>query len=355
MSSYPRLEIDTNKINHNTKTLVKLCERYNINVAGVTKVFCAFPEVVDAMIKGGVKFLADARIENLKKLKDKDIPKILLRLPMISQAEEVVKYSDISLNSELETIKALSDAAIRLNTVHKIVLMIDLGDLREGVWPENALYAAEKIMDYTGVKLVGVGVNLTCYGGIIPKEDNLGKLGEIAENISNKLGINLEIISGGNSSSLDLLINNKMPKEINNLRLGEAIILGRETAYGAPIENTHQDSFKLVAEVIEIKEKPSMPIGEIGMDAFGNKPVFEDKGIRRRAILAVGRQDVDPNSIIPFDDRLEILGASSDHLIVDVTESSEGYKVGDTIDFHIEYGSLLQLSTSNYIKKIIVE
>lgn len=349
----PRLEIDTNKIMNNTKVLANLCSNNNIKIAGVTKVFCGEPKITKAFLDGGVEYLADSRIENLKKLRDINVKKILLRLPMISQVDEVVIYSDISLNSEINTIKKLSEAALKQNKTHEIILMIDLGDLREGIWPENVLDTVEKILSFSGVKLIGVGVNLTCYGGVIPSTDNLGKLVEIAENIEKKFDIELQLISGGNSSSLDLLQKNNMPSKINNLRLGESIVLGRETAYGNPIENTYQDAFTLVAEIIELKEKPSIPIGEIGMDAFGNKPVFEDKGLRKRAILAIGRQDVNPGNLIPLDKDIEIIGASSDHLIIDVTDSDKNYKVGDEIRFNIEYGALLQLMTSEYVYKDI--
>ncbi|WIF94390.1 ornithine racemase Orr [Caminicella sporogenes] len=355
MSKCPRLEIELSKIRHNTKTLVKLCNKQGIDLAGVTKVFCAIPEVAEAMVESGVKVLADSRIENLKKLKNINCPKMLLRLPMVSQVHEVVKYADISLNSEIKTIEKLSEEALKLGKVHNVILMLDLGDLREGVWAgiNNVEEIVEKILKLKGVKLIGIGTNLTCYGGVIPSKENLGKLQEIAEKISKKFDIELKIISGGNSSSIHLVQKNEMPMRINNLRLGESIVLGRETAYGNIIENTYQDAFKLVAEVIELKEKPSVPIGEIGMDAFGNKPTFEDKGIRKRAILAIGRQDVNPDNLIPVDEKIEILGASSDHLIVDVTDSEKKYKVGDEIIFNLEYGGLLQLATSEYVYKNI--
>ncbi|SHJ50710.1 ornithine racemase Orr [Paramaledivibacter caminithermalis] len=350
----PRLEIDLGKIKHNTKVLVDKLKEENIEIAGVTKVFCALPKVAGVLVEGGVKYLADSRIENLIKLKDIEVEKWLLRLPMQSQVAEVVKYADISLNSELETIKRLSDEALKVNKIHGIILMIDLGDLREGIWQDKAVEIAEEVIKLNGVKLIGVGTNLTCYGGVIPSKDNLGKLVEIAEKIERSFNIELEIISGGNSSSLDLLERRQMPEKINNLRLGESILLGRETAYGNSIKDTYQDAFQLVAEIVELKEKPSVPIGEIGMDAFGNKPVFEDKGIRKRAILAVGRQDVNPESIIPVDEKISIFGASSDHLIIDVTDSKKDYNVGDEVRFNLEYGSLLGLATSEYIYKKIL-
>ncbi|MFZ5351371.1 MAG: ornithine racemase Orr [Bacillota bacterium] len=351
---YPALIIDTNKIRDNTRLLADKCKKHGISVAGVTKVFCAIPDAARAMIDGGAYMLADSRIENGKKLSHMNIPKLMLRLPMLSQVDDIVDIFDISLNSEYDTIKALSDKAIEKGKIHNVIMMVDLGDLREGVWYEDAVELAGKILELKGIKLLGVGVNLTCYGGVIPTYENLSQLVEIAEEIEKKYAIKLEVISGGNSSSIHLLDKGEMPKRINQLRLGESIVLGFETAYGDRIEGTHRDAFKFAAQIIEIKEKPSVPIGEIGMDAFGQKPVFEDKGIIKRAIVGAGRQDIRPDGIVPKDEKISVLGASSDHLILDVTESESEYKVGDIVEFDLTYGGLLAACTSEYVEKIIV-
>lgn len=352
---YPRIEVDLSKIKHNTEVLVRLCKKYGIDVAGVTKSFCGHPDIARVIVEGGVKYLADSRIENLIKLKDIEIPKILLRLPMISEAEEVVEYADISLNSELETIKALSKASVAKGIIHNIILMFDLGDLREGYFKEEDLFNdIEKIIELEGIKIIGIGTNLTCYGGVIPREENLGRLVDLANKIREKYNLELEIVSGGNSSSLHLLIDNKKVDGINLLRLGESIILGGETAFGNRIENTYNDAFQLVVEIIEIKEKPSVPIGEIGRDAFGKVPTFVDKGIRKRIICAIGKQDIEFDSIIPVDEGISVLGGSSDHLILDGTDSINNYRVGDKVRFKLTYGGILRAMTSEYVKKQII-
>lgn len=348
----PKINVYLNKLQHNTEVLVKQCQDAGIDVAAVTKVFCGKPEIAETIVKGGVKYLADSRIENLAKMKELPLEKILLRLPMISRAKETVQFADISLNSELETIEALNDAALELGQPHKVILMMDLGDLREGIFDNEELHRAlKRIKELQSIKVVGIGTNLTCYGGVIPDDENLGRLLETANLIEAELGYPVEMISGGNSSSIYLLEKQGMPKGINHLRLGESIVLGYETAYGKRIPNTFDDAFQLVAEIIEIKEKPSIPIGTIGRDAFGNVPEFEDKGKQRRAILAVGKQDFGTHSIIPLDTEIEILGGSSDHLIIDLTHCRREYKVGDEVTFNLTYGSLLALMTSEYIYK----
>lgn len=350
------MNIYLDKLKHNTEVLVEQCKKAGIDVAAVTKVFCGIPEVTEAIVAGGVKYIADSRTENLAKVKHLPLEKILLRLPMISRAKETVEFADISLNSELETIVALNIAAEELGKIHKVILMVDLGDLREGIFDAQELSSViEEIKGLKNIKVCGIGTNLTCYGGIIPNDENLGKLVETAKSFEMALGYPLEIISGGNSSSIYLLEKDGVPKGINHLRLGESIVLGYETAYGERIPNTYDDAFLLVAEVIEIKEKPSIPIGNIGRDAFGNVPEFVDKGMQRRAILAVGKQDIGTHTVIPVDSEIEILGGSSDHLILDVTNCHREYKVGDEITFNLTYGSLLALSTSGYIYKNFVE
>ncbi|WP_430882663.1 ornithine racemase Orr [Fusibacter sp. JL216-2] len=349
---YPRVTIDTKKLEHNTKIIADACAGHGIEIMGVTKSFCAVPGAAEAMIRGGVKFLADSRVKNLMKVKDLDVKKVLLRLPMKSQAEDVVKYADISLNSEIETIEVLGQEAIKQGKTHNIVLMTDLGDLREGFLPKDVDSAVEKILKIEGIKLYGLGVNLTCYGGVVPDDKNLGQLCDIAGHIEKKFDVKLEMITGGNSSSFYLLDKGTMPDKVNNLRMGEIIVLGRETAYGDAIEGTYDDAFKLQAEIVEVKTKGSVPIGEIGMDAFGNTPTFEDKGMIVRAIAAVGRQDVDPDNLTPLDEGIEILGSSSDHLLMNISASKMDYKVGDIVEFKLDYGSLLSLTTSEYIEKV---
>lgn len=346
---FPRVIIDLNKIKHNTKSLVELCKSRNISVMGVSKVFCAIPQVVDQMQLAKVEYIADSRVQNLERI-NTEIQKVLLRLPMISEATRVVKNVDISLNSEIETILELNNIAKEYSLIHKILLMVDLGDLREGVFYKKDIYkTVEKVLQLKNIKLVGIGVNFSCYGGVIADEKNLKKLVEISDSIKNKFNIDYPIISCGNSSSLYLIENEKIPQGINNIRLGESILLGRETAFGDRIKNTFDDCFILEAQIIELKKKPSYPIGNIGMDAFGNSPSIQDKGIMKRAILAIGKQDVDTSGLIPFDKNIEIIGASSDHLIMDTTKGN--YKIGDIVKFKLNYSALLRLSTSQYVYK----
>jgi len=350
--------IDLKKIKNNLDKITEMVKKSGCSLMIVTKGYCADLEIYKLLEDSDIDYLADSRIQNLKKYEGTKKERVLLRLPMISEAEDVVVFSDISLNSELTTINNLNKAAAKFNKIHKILLMIDLGDLREGIFFKNEdeiYHAVEEILKLDNIELYGLGVNLTCYGAVIPKKDNLSILVDIAAKIEKKFNLKLEMISGGNSSSVYLISKNELPIGINNLRVGEAFLLGDETAYSEMLEGFYDDAFTLEAEIIELKEKQSVPIGETGVDAFGNKPVYEDRGIIKRAIIAVGRQDIDSDNLHPIDSKIDILGASSDHLILDVTKSDSEYKVGDIIKFKLSYSSLLRSTTSAYVEKSYIK
>lgn len=351
--NYPALIIDSKKLQYNIKYMAQLCNQAGIDICAVTKVFCAHPAIAKVFVDTGIQMLGDSRIQNLKKLAKFPVKKMMLRIPMLSEVENVVKYADISLNSEIKTIEALSRAAEKHGTKHGILLMIELGDLREGIMVEDAVQFAGEVIALNGVQLLGVGTNLNCYGGVLPTEKNLSLLVQIAQEIEKTYAIHLPIVSGGNSGSVYLLTEKRMPAGINQLRLGEVILRGHETSYQKRIDELYTDVFKFRAEIIELKHKPSVPFGEIGTDAFGNKRVYKDKGIMKRAIVACGRQDVLWEQLTPIDKEISFIGASSDHFILDVTHALKDYSVGDTVDFSLSYGALLAACTSEYVFKVI--
>jgi predicted amino acid racemase len=349
----PYVTIDLEKIEHNARTITRLCGKYGIEVTGVTKLTCGMPQVAKAMLRGGVSSIGESRMKNIHRLKASGVNTsyMLLRIPPLSAVDEVVSSVDISLNSELSVIAALSKAACRRGLIHDIIIMVDLGDLREGVWPDDLLPFVREVIELPGIRIAGLGTSLGCYGGVVPSEENMNQLVEYARQIERQFGLKLRYVSGGSSNLLNLIASGKMPGKINNVRIGEGILLGRETVHRIPWPDTFQDAFVLHGEVIELKEKPSIPIGEISEDAFGSKPVFVDKGERDRAILNIGREDVDIEGITPMDPRLSILGASSDHMIVDVTDLKKKIQVGEELAFALNYSALLAAMTSRYVEK----
>jgi predicted amino acid racemase len=347
----PRLEIDLAKIGHNVRQMIKLYGAKGVGITGVTKGVCGEPIIANVFLRNGITIIADSRIANLRKMREAGInaPLLLLRLPTLNEADSVVKHADISLNSELEVIRGLSKSALRNRVNHKIILMVELGDLREGFLPHEMKDVVREVLSLQGVRLAGIGANLACFGGVKPDEKNMTLLSLLAQDIEDKFELHLEFVSIGCSTVYSWLKSVDKAKKINNARLGDSLLLGGRDLKEKGIPGLHYDAFTLVAEVIESKIKPSVPYGEIGLDAFGSIPTFEDRGEIRRIILNIGRQDVLYTQLYPRVD-IDILGASSDHLIVDAKKTD--LKVGDEVEFDLDYGAMLAAMTSPYVTRV---
>ena len=349
----PRVNIKLKNIEENAENMVKKCEKENIKLTGVVKGSAGDVKVASAFVRGGVESIGDSRIKNIKKLRKAGFEEemVLLRLPQISEVEDVVENVDITLISEIKTIKHLNKAALKAGKKQGIIVMVDVGDLREGVLPDDLEAFFEEIINLEAISIKGIGTNVGCYGGVLPSKENTKILVDLKHKLEKKFDIKLSLISGGNTATSKLIDNDKLPEGITHFRIGEAILQGTDITHQREIKAQNQHNFILNAEIIELKEKPSVPKGEIGHDAFGNKPKFEDKGIRLRAILAIGRQDVKVNGLTPMLDEAEIIGASSDHLLVDLTEVNQVLDVGDELEFSLDYGAMLALMTSEYVNK----
>jgi len=349
----PYVAIDLDKIEHNARAIVGLCGRHGIEVTGVTKGTCGYPEVAKAMLRGGVSSIGESRLRNIHRLKAAGVRAnfMLLRIPEPSALEDVVDSVDVSLNSELSVLAGLSEAARRRGRIHEVIVMVDLGDLREGVWPDDVVPFVGEALRLRGIRLLGLGASLTCFSGVVPSEDNMNRLVDLASEVEKTFGAPIDRISGGSSSTLELIASGRMPRRINHVRVGEAILLGRETIHRRPWPGTAQDAFLLHAQVLELKDKPSLPIGERSEDAFGKVPAVENRGKVCRAILNLGRADIDVEGLTPVDPGLEILGASSDYLVVDVTRADRRVRVGDEFAFALNYGALLAAMISPYVEK----
>lgn len=344
----PRVEIDLTKVEHNARQLVTRLSDRGIDVTGVTKATLGCPEVARAMIAGGVTRLGDSRIDNLETLRDAGIhiPLTLLRSPTPAQAERAVACANISQVSEYEVVEALSVAAGRRTITHGLVLMVELGDLREGVMPEDVLYLARCITLTPHVTLAGLGSNLACRAGVVPSSDNMGELTALATMIEKELGLHLPIISGGNSANLSWAMMAPAGR-VNDLQLGESILLGCDPLSRMPLTGLYSDAFTLVVPVIESLDKPTSPRGTTGEAAFGVPTPMQERGTITQTIAAIGRQDVDPDGLIPPQD-VTVLAASSDHLVL---ETQRRMTPGTEIRFGLNYSALLRVMTSPFVTK----
>lgn len=350
----PRIEINLAKVAYNAAKLVELYGSKHIGLMGVTKTVCGAPEIATVLLEKGIHMLADSKLLNLQKMRDAGIKAnfVLLRSPALSEVEAVITHADISINTELAVIYKLSEVALSKDVVHKIILMIEMGDLREGIMPDNLDGFIQKVLNLGGIKIVGIGVNFACFGGVKPNEQKMKDLSILANDIEKKFSLALSYVSGGNSANYNWFMTTDNVGRVNNLRLGESIYLGRETLNRMAIPELYTDAFTFVTEVIELKVKPSVPYGEIGQNAFGIYPEFEDRGQMTRAILGVGNQDVLVTGLQPIMD-IDIIGSSSDHTVIDAKENN--LEVGDEVTFNLNYGALLSLMTSPYVYKQYID
>lgn len=351
----PYLEINLEKIRHNAAVIVEKCRRHGICVTGVTKVTCGHPEVAAQLLASGVSSLGETRVENAIRLRRAGIkaPLLLMRSPALDSVERDVQVFDFSLNTEYEVIKRISEAALKIGRVHSVIVMVDMGDLREGIMPEDVIPFIRDIQTMKGIEILGLGTNLLDLNGIVPTAENNERFVEIAEEAEDRCGIRFRLLSAGNSGSLKLMESGRLPERINHFRLGESIMLGREAMNREPVDGAWQDTFVLYASIIEKKTKPSKPVGERSQNAFGMIEEIPDKGLMDRGILNIGRQDTDIEGLTPREASIDIIGASSDHLVVDLTREKQ-LKVGSKVGFELNYSALLAATTSPYVKKKLV-
>ena len=357
---YPLIEIDIRKLRHNIDAVVKLCDMHGIKIAGVVKGFNGILPLMHEFDKSGCAAIASSRLEHIQEARNAGLkgPFLSLRVPMLSDVPNLVRLCDMSLNSEVEVLKAINTECAVAKKRHGVIIMADLGDLREGFWDKDELVNAAAFVEsqLENVHLLGVGTNLSCYGAVNPTVEKMEELVAIARRIEGVIGRKLEIISGGATTSLPLVISGKMPKRVNHLRIGECMLNAKalQEPWGLDMSFLHQDVFTVKAEIIEIKEKPSYPQGEILVDAYESKPEYTDKGMRKRALIAIGKFDVTLcDQFVPRLLGIEVLGGSSDHLILDITGSPVLLNVGDVLEFDVRYTTMLYTTGSNYLQVTI--
>lgn len=349
----PTVNVDLAAIRENARSV---CDRFDGDVVGVTKAVAGDPAVATAMLSGGVRGIGDSRLRNLARIGEHvEADRTLLQSPMLSDLDRVVHYAERSLHTELEVLEALGALAVEHGIEHDVVVMVDTGDRREGVLPEDALPTIEDAVAVEGIRVVGVGTNTGCFGGVLPTSSSMQEFVAVVEAVEDALDREFGVLSGGSTVTLGLVWDGTLPARINELRIGEGILLGTAVSADRTIPYLRQDAFTLRAEVIECKRKPSTPSGSTGQNVDGERPSFVDRGVRDRAILGIGKQDTVPEQLTPLADGVEILGASSDHLICDVTDAHRDVDVGDTLSFRMGYRALVQAFTSEYVGRELID
>ena len=357
MNKYPVLKINTDAIRENSRVMNEFCGKLGLDIAGVIKFSDGNIDIAKAYLEGGCRQLASSRTVHLEKIR-KEIPEaktMLIRIPMISECAEVVRWCDISLNSQEKTLKKLDECAREIGVKHSVLLMLDVGDRREGVVGIERLMELALLVEneLDNLHLIGIGSSFACVSGVLPDPENLSELADAAEQIEKAIGRELEIVSGGSSITLTMLANGiPLPEKINHLRIGGSIAnpMAIRKNRGVVIPGMREDTFTLTAEVVEVETKPSAAAGS-GKNWAGQVIEREDRGLRKRAIIALGSQDIgDCNQLVPLEPGIEVAAGSSDHTVLDINESSCIYTCGDTIDFRLYYMGLLYGFSTRHVR-----
>jgi ornithine racemase len=352
------LRLYKDKLAHNYRFIESLFEESNINWGVVTKLLCGNKLFLNELIRLGVQEMHDTRISNLRTIKamGSNIQTVYIKPPAMRSIPNLIKYADVSFNTDFVTIKMLSDETVKQNKKHKVIIMIEMGDLREGVMGDHLIEFYEKVFLLPNIQIIGIGTNLNCLNGILPNQDKLIQLVLYKQLIEAKFNREIELISGGTSVTLSLLINHRIPSGINHFRIGEALFFGNDLFSGKPFKKMKQDVFKLYTEIIELYEKPIVPEGEQGENISGHTPAYTEADYGKttfRAIIDIGLLDINPDYLIPVDNSIKKIEASSDMLVMDLGDNKKGYKTGDLISFNLKYMGALGLMNSNYIEKVV--
>lgn len=348
------------QLHHNYRYLDELFKENGIKWGITTKLLCGNRNYLEEVIRLGITEVHDSRISNLKKIKeiDPESMTVYIKPPPGDTIPEVVRYADASLNTELSTLHALSSEAVRQEKVHKVVIMIEMGDLREGVMREELIDFYEKVFRLPGIEVIGLGTNLNCLHGVLPDGDKLIQLSLYKQIIDLRFNKSIPLVSAGTTVTIPLLLKEQLPVGINHFRVGEALFFGTDLFTGGTIDGMSDRVLELNARIIELSEKPLVPTGELGTNVQGKSAIVSDEDYGKtawRAILDLGYLDVQPDYLVPVDPSVEITDASSDMMILNVGENPSGYQVGDLIRFRLKYMGALSLMSSDYIEKRVVE
>ena len=359
------LEIRTDRIIRNIEKLNIFLSRHNVQWTLVSKVLSGHRATLEKIVThdamSGVHSVGDARLSSLKTMKQirPDLVTMYIKPPAIRNVESVVKYADISLNTYYKTIHALNDAARKQDKIHKIIIMVELGELREGIIRDHILNFYESVFELPNIEVIGLGTNLGCMYGVEPSFDKLIQLCLFEELIKAKFHTELPFISGGSSINLPFIARKKMPARVNHLRVGEAAFLGTSPYNNKKFKNLSVDAFEFRGEVIEFYRKENEPDGIISDAAIGHTAEEEiarsqTDNMSYKAVVDFGLLDVSIEDLTPKDKAVKFVGTTSDMTVfaVDVPKGKKPkYRVGGTIKFKLSYMGVARLMNSKFVTK----
>ena len=358
------LKIHIDRIIENIEILNDFMKKYHKEWSLVVKVLGNDKNVLSPILKHPVirelHSIAVTHPETLKLIKqlDSEIKTMYIKPPALRNADKIVRFADYSFNTSIATIKALNDAAAKLNIEHNIIIMMEMGELREGIKREGLIPFYKSVFNLPNINVIGIGTNLGCMMGIKPTYDKLIQLVLYGQLLEAKFKQNITLISGASSITLPLLEKDKVPSGINHFRIGEAAFLGTTPLNNKPILNLNTGTFTFEAYIVELYRRDSIPDGEITNAAIGKNIFTESESPSLepsfKAVLDFGILDVDADNLIPEDKSVSFFGNSSDLSVYDLGTNPNGYKTGDVIRFELKYMAVAKLMYSQFVEKEII-
>ena len=344
-----KLRINTPSIVHNFEKLKNQCEARGIQLVPVTKVCLSNRHIVESFQRCGAETIADSDARRLSRL-DVAIGRFLLKVSL-SDAMGDDLSCDCVITSSVEVLQALST---RANTnPPKVFLALELGDLREGIVPERLPGFLESALKLPNISIVGLGANFGCLSGKLPDRGTCEILRETLHLVRKRIGFEFEHVSFGGTAVYPSLMDGSLPDFVNHLRIGEAIFFGHNLCTNESIPGMNQETFILSSEILEVSEKNVHRDGEYGLNAFGEDVAFVDSGVRKRAILDFGQLGAPIRSVFPRDDRIRIVGSTHEYSVIDISDTIETYRVGDSVEFTMNYNSAAQAYLSPQIENLL--
>lgn len=265
------ITLSKSSLKQNYQFLQKMFGENNIEWAPVLKMLCGNEKYLNYLLTLGPEQVCDARLGNLKTIKSLAPHKetIYIKPPAKKIIPDIVEFADVSFNTEFSTIKWLSKEAVKQDKIHRVIIMIELGDLREGIMGEDLIDFYQKVFELPNIEVVGIGSNLNCLNGVMPSKDKLIQLSLYEQLIEAKFGKKIIGVSGGSSVMVPLLMKGLVPKGVNHFRIGETLFFGVDLFENKIIDGMKDDVFLLHSEIIEITEKPAIPYGEMEANPQG--------------------------------------------------------------------------------------
>ncbi len=345
----PQLHVDTGVIGRNTEAVAGLLRGRGLDLVGVTKGCLGEPRVGAAMLAGGAVALADTRDHNLRCLRGA-LPEAALHRIYLPPVCAPFELGDVTYISSPSGATAVAETpALGSGRRRQVVIVVESGDLREGVPIEGLIALAEMVVHDPRLELVGVATNYACFkGGPAGIRESLGTVARAARALR-AAGMPVHRVSGGNSSVLALLRPDDpgesahhhagrgsseaegIPAEVTELRCGEALLLGQDALFHRPLPGC-ACACRLRAEVLEEYTKSPSSKGE------------------RRLVLGLGSQDLGSGAVRFVEPGLRELGRSGDYLVVESGAGGPRAGIGGVIEMIPSYEALVAAWTSPYVE-----